>query len=151
MSWRRGPGKGRDGESWRGIWRHMTVNAWASHNPETQRDPENGPLGSYTPFGGGVKSDPEFGHLSADLANNGVRLTQLLVIYSASSWMISGSNGPFSGSRWQDCGLFLECNYHVVHPYYKNYSYCTCIYAHTKKLRVKLWHKRSGSAGDQPQ
>ena len=32
----------------------------------------------HTPFG--VKSDPEFGQLSADLTNNGVRLTQLWVI-----------------------------------------------------------------------
>ena len=65
-----------------------------------------------------VKSDPEFGHLSADLTKNGVRLTPALGliprqddIFPGHRWlgMEFGPNAPFSGSSLTP--LFLECIY----------------------------------------
>ena len=49
-----------------------------SKNTRVKRDPERVHWGQ-TPFR--VKDDPEIGQLSADVTNNGVRLTQLWVIF----------------------------------------------------------------------
>ena len=51
--------------------------------PGPERDPEKGPgiaIGGHTHFR--VKTDLEFGKLSLDLTNNGVKLTQLWLIFS---------------------------------------------------------------------
>ena len=74
-----------------------------------------GSIGGQTPFR--VKDNPEIGQLSADLTNNGVRLTQLWIIFRVkltdfrvivdSEWSLTPMD-PFRVKF--DPGVFIMCN-----------------------------------------